>query len=191
MAAFEGSLDRDWVRWRGSFFWASGDGDLSDETARGFDMIQDNPNFAGGPFQFWTQQTTALGGPFGLLKNKFSLLPNLRNKFNDRANFVNPGLLLWNLGGDFRVTPKLRLVSNLSYMRFASAGLLQQLRGDPGINGGVGTDVSVGAKYRPYENENLFIVAGAAVMFPHGGYARMIGSTRPLVSPTVAIQFAF
>jgi hypothetical protein len=191
MAAFEGSVDKDWARWRGSFFYASGDGDLTDDRATGFDMIQDNPNFAGGPFQFWTQQTTLVGGAVGILKNKFSLLPNLRNKFNDRSNFVNPGLLLWNVGGDFRVTPKLKVVTNLSYMRFARAGLLQQITGDPGINGGIGTDVSVGAKFRPFENENLFLVTGAAVLFPQGGYARMIGSTRPLVSPTFAFQVAF
>jgi hypothetical protein len=191
MAAFEGSLDRDWVRWRGSFFFASGDGDVGDGTARGFDMIQDNPNFAGGPFQFWTQQATVVGGAAGLLKNKFSLLPNLRNKFNDRANFVNPGLLLWNAGADFRVTPKLKLVTNLSYLRFANTGALEQITGRPDLGSGIGTDLSVGAKFRPFLNENLFFVYGAAVMFPHGGYARLIGSTRPLVSPTFAFQVAF
>ncbi len=192
MAAFEGSVDRDWKRWRASFFYASGDGDLNDDRATGFDMIQDNPNFAGGPFQFWTQQTTQVGGAVGILKNKFSLLPNLRNKFNDRSNFVNPGLLMWNVGGDFRVTPKLKVVTNLSYLRFARAGLLRQITGDPGLgDGGIGTDLSFGAKFRPFENENLFLVTGAAVLFPHGGYARMIGSTRPLFSPTFAFQVAF
>ncbi|HYE13555.1 MAG TPA: hypothetical protein VD968_03830 [Pyrinomonadaceae bacterium] len=191
MAAFEGSIDRDWARWRGSFFFASGDGDITDGSARGFDMIQDNPNFAGGPFQFWSQQATAVGGGLGLLKNKFSLLPNLRNKFNDRANFVNPGLLLWNFGGDFRVTPKMKVITNLSYLRFARPNSLRQLTGDSGIDGGIGTDLSAGVKFRPFLNENLFIVAGGAVLFPHGGYARMIGSTRPLFSPTFAFQVAF
>jgi hypothetical protein len=191
MAAFEGSIDKDWVRWRGSFFFASGDGDATDGRATGFDMIQDNPNFAGGPFQFWTQQGTVVGGAVGILKNKFSLLPNLRNKFNDRSNFVNPGLLLWNFGADLRVTPKLKVVTNLSYLRFARAGLLQQIRGDAGLDAGIGTDLSFGAKFRPFENENLFLVTGAAILFPHGGYARMIGSTRPLVSPTFAFQVAF
>ena len=191
MAAFEGSIDKDWVRWRGSFFFASGDGDATDGRATGFDMIQDNPNFAGGPFQFWTQQGTVVGGAVGILKNKFSLLPNLRNKFNNRSNFVNPGLLLWNFGADLRVTPKLKVLTNLSYMRFARAGLLQQITSDPGLESGIGTDLSFGAKFRPFENENLFLVTGAAVLFPHGGYARMIGSTRPLVSPTFAFQVAF
>ncbi|MDT7779902.1 MAG: hypothetical protein QOC99_2414 [Acidobacteriota bacterium] len=191
MGAFEASVDRDWVRWRGSFFYASGDGNLNDDRATGFDMIQDNPNFAGGPFQFWTQQQTVVGSGIGTLKNKFSLLPNLRNKFNDRANFVNPGLLLWNIGGDFRVTPKLKMVTNLSYLRFARAGLLRQITGDNGLGSGIGTDLSVGAKFRPFENENMFFVTGAAILFPQGGYGRLIGSTRPLVSPTFAFQVAF
>jgi hypothetical protein len=191
MAAFEASVDRDWVRWRASFFYASGDGNLNDNKATGFDAIQDNPNFAGGPFQFWTQQQTVVGGRVGFLKNKFSLLPDLRDKFDNRANFVNPGLWLWNFGADLRVTPKLKVVTNLSYLRFAQAGLLRQIALDPGISGGIGTDLSVGAKFRPFENENLFIVTGAAVLFPQGGYARLIGSTRPLVSPTFAFQVAF
>jgi hypothetical protein len=191
MAAFEGSVDKDWVRWRGSFFFASGDGNLNDGRATGFDMIQDNPNFAGGPFQFWTQQQTVVGGAVGILKNKFSLLPNLRNKFNNRSNFVNPGLLLWNFGADLRVTPKLKMVTNISYLRFARAGLLRQITGDQGIGSGIGTDLSVGTKFRPFENENMFFVAGVAVLFPQGGYGRMIGSTRPLVSPTFAFQVAF
>jgi hypothetical protein len=191
MGAFEAALDRDWVRWRGSFFYGSGDGNLNDDHANGFDMIQDNPNFAGGPFQFWTQQQTVVGSGIGFLKNKFSLIPNLRNKFNNRSNFVNPGLLLWNFGADMRVTPKLKMVTNLSYLRFARAGLLRQITHDNGIDGGIGTDLSVGAKYRPFENENLFLVTGAAVLFPHGGYARLLGSTRPLFSPTFAFQVAF
>jgi hypothetical protein len=164
MGAFEAALDRDWVRWRGSFFFASGDGNPSDGTARGFDMIQDNPNFAGGPFQFWTQQTTAVGGGIGVLKNKFSLLPNLRNKFTNRANFVNPGLFMLNAGADFRVTPKLKVVSNLAYLRFARSNVLRQLTGYPGIDSGVGLDLGVGAKFRPFQNENFFIVGGAAVL---------------------------
>lgn len=191
MGAFEAALDRDWVRWRGSFFYASGDGNLNDDKATGFDMIQDNPNFAGGPFQFWTQQQTVIGGRIGFLKNKFSLLPDLRNKFDNRSNFVNPGLLLFNFGADLKVTPKLKMVTNLSYLRFARAGLLRQIALDNGIGSGIGTDLSVGAKFRPFENENLFIVTGAAVLFPQGGYAHMIGSTRPLVSPTFAFQVAF
>ena len=191
MAALEVSRDSDWLRYRASFFFASGDKDLNDDKANGFDMISDNPNFAGGGFQFWTQQATVLGGGRGILTNKFSLLANLRNKFTQRSNFVNPGLLLVNLGADFRLTPKFKTVTNLSYVRFARANVLRQLTGDPGIDNRIGADLSVGLKFRPFLNENVTYVIGFSALFPQGGYARLIGSTRPLVSPTFAVQFAF
>lgn len=191
MAALEVSRDSDWLRYRGSFFFASGDKDLSDGKASGFDMIFDNPNFAGGGFQFWTQQATLLGGGRGILTNKFSLLANLRNKFTQRSNFVNPGLLLLNLGADFRLTPKFKTVTNLSYLRFARANVLRQLTNDPGIDNRIGADLSVGLKFRPFLNENMASVVGVSALFPQGGYARLINSTRPLVSPTFAVQFAF
>jgi hypothetical protein len=191
MAALELSRDRDWLRYRGSFFFASGDKDLNDDKANGFDMISDNPNFAGGGFQFWTQQATVLGGGRGILTNKFSLLANLRNKFTQRSNFVNPGLLLVNIGADFRLTPKFKAVTNLSYLRFARAGVLRQLTNDPLIDNRIGADLSVGIKFRPFLNENMAYVVGVSALFPQGGYARLINSSRPLVSPTFAVQFAF
>jgi len=191
MAALEVSRDSDWLRYRSSFFFASGDKDLNDGKANGFDMITDNPNFAGGGFQFWTQQATVLGGGRGILTNKFSLLANLRNKFTQRSNFVNPGLLLVNVGADLRLTPKLKTVTNLSYLRFARADVLRQLTNDSGIDNRIGADLSVGIKFRPLLNENFAYVVGVSALFPRGGYARLIGSTRPLVSPTFAVQFAF
>ena len=51
MAAAEVSLDKNWIRYRTSVFYASGDRNPMGGTARGFDAIFDNPNFAGGFFQ--------------------------------------------------------------------------------------------------------------------------------------------
>jgi hypothetical protein len=47
MFAQEFSYDVDYVRFRGSFFWASGDSNPYDSVGTGFDSIFDNPNFAG------------------------------------------------------------------------------------------------------------------------------------------------
>ena len=49
----EVSMDLDWLRPRLSGFWASGDRNPQDRFARGFDMIFDNPNFAGGGFSYF------------------------------------------------------------------------------------------------------------------------------------------
>ena len=56
MAALELSIDKDWMRYKVSGFYQSGDGDPGDGKGRGFDSIFDNVNFAGGPFSFFVHQ---------------------------------------------------------------------------------------------------------------------------------------
>ncbi len=56
MAAVELSYDRDWIRYRVSTFYTSGDANPRDGRARGFDSIEDLPNFAGGLFSFWNRE---------------------------------------------------------------------------------------------------------------------------------------
>ena len=114
MAAVELSYDRDWVRFRSSFFFASGDSNPFDHHATGFDTIIDDPNFAGGGFSYWDRQQIKLLGVN--LVQGFSLVPDLRSsKIQGQPNFVNPGLYLGNVGADFDVTPKLRLISNVEF----------------------------------------------------------------------------
>jgi len=190
MAALEISRDADWLRYRGSLFYASGD-DGSDPTkGTGFDSITDNPNLAGGQFMFWTQQATK--APIvGLVSQKFSLLPNLRDKFTQRANFVNPGLVLVNGGVDLRVAPQLKLVTNVSYLKFADAAILQKLANNKGFEDNtIGLDISAGAKYRPFTNENMFVVLGFSTLMPKGGFATAVGSGA-LYSFVTAIQLAY
>ena len=60
--SIELSYDQDWIRYRASFAYASGDHDPTDGNANGFDSIFDNPNFAGGGLNFFTRQAIALTG---------------------------------------------------------------------------------------------------------------------------------
>src|SRR5207245_11585292 len=53
MAAIELSIDKDWLRFKLSGFFASGDSDPRDSHATGFDTILDRPFFIGGPFSFY------------------------------------------------------------------------------------------------------------------------------------------
>src|SRR2546423_9919983 len=53
MAAVEASLDKDFLRYRASIFWAQGDKNPTDGKATAFDSIFDDPNFSGGQFSFW------------------------------------------------------------------------------------------------------------------------------------------
>ncbi len=117
MSAIEGSYDRDWVRYRLSFFYASGDGNVNNTHATGFDTILDEPNFAGGQFSFWNRQQISLQGVN--LMQRLSLVPDLRSsKIQGQANFVNPGLILPTFGMDFDVTPKLKLITNYNLVWF-------------------------------------------------------------------------
>jgi hypothetical protein len=88
-------------------------------TAHGFDTIVDETNFAGGAFSFFDQEGIRLIGTGVALTNPGSLLVSLRsNKEEGQANFVNPGIYIFNAGADFNVTPKLKAFVNGNYLRF-------------------------------------------------------------------------
>jgi hypothetical protein len=194
MGALELSHDADARRDRLSFFYASGDSG-SGSTAGGFDSVADNPELAGGQFSFWTQQ--AINIPTGattkvLLTQKFSLLPDLRDKFSQRSNFLNPGLMLVNGGIDFRLMPQLKLVTNVSYLRFANVATLQALTSAATFpDGTIGIDANAGFKWRPFLNENLFLIGGLGVLKPQGGLATALGNSSLLYSFFTTFQLAF
>ena len=62
MVAVELSYDRDWIRYRLSTFYTSGDNGAQGGNARGFDSIVDLPSFAGGIFSFWNREGIRLTG---------------------------------------------------------------------------------------------------------------------------------
>jgi hypothetical protein len=177
MAAAELSYDRDYVRFRTSFFWASGDDDPRDRRAEGFDSIFDNPNFAGGQFSYWQRQAVKL---FGVnLVNRESLVPDLRSsKIEGQSNFVNPGLLLFNLGVDADVTPKLKLITNANFLWFDHTDVLQQFVFQNDIQQHIGTDLSVGIEYRPFLNNNVIVTGGFATLLPGDGFRDLYNGIR-------------
>ena len=171
MASLELSLDHDWIRYKGSFFWASGDGNVGDGEARGFDTILDNPNFTGGPFSYYVRQGFNLGGTQVALKQPGSLVPSLRtSKTEGQASFVNPGVFIFSLGADFDVTPKVRSFLNFNYIRFQETEPLKVALLQDAIRHELGFDFSLGFQYRPLLTENLVITAGFGVLLPGAGY---------------------
>ncbi len=169
MAALELSYDQDWLRFRTSFFWSSGDRDINNRHATGFDTIDDNPNFAGGDFSYWQRQQLQL---FGVnLVQRMSLVPDLRSsKFQGQANFVNPGLYLGNFGVDMELTPKLRLINNVNLLWFDTVAPLQQLLYQDHLNHFIGVDLSSGLEYRPLLSNNMIFRAGIAMLVPGQGF---------------------
>jgi len=185
MFALELSYDRDWIRFRSSYFFASGDDDVFDGEGKGFDTIFDNPNFAGGQFSYWQRQTIKL---FGVnLTNRMSLVPDLRSsKFQGQTNFVNPGLHLFNLGYDAELTPKLRSINNLNFLWFDQTEVLEQFVFQSDISPFIGADLSSGIEYRPLLNNNIIFVGGISLLVPGPGfndlYAPLGGQANTLVA---------
>ena len=170
-AALELSYDRDWVRYKASFVYASGDSKADDGKATGFDTILDNPNFVGGPFSYYVRQGFNFGGTAVGLKQGGSLVPNLRtSKAQGQANFVNPGIYLWGLGTDMDVTPKLKAFVNLNYIRFAETDPLRTALLTDKIDRELGLDLSLGLQYRPFLTDNVILSAGWGVLLPGRGY---------------------
>jgi hypothetical protein len=194
MAAVELSYDEDWVRFRTSFFWASGDKNPYNSHATGFDAIFDNPNFAGGEFSFWQRQAIRLLGVN--LVNRESLLPDLRSsKIEGQSNFVNPGLLLLNFGVDLELTPKLRMINNVNFLWFDETAVLEQFLFDGSIRHFIGVDLSTGFEYRPLLSNNVIITLGLSALLPGRGfrdiYDRIDGDVEPLLAGFLQLNLTF
>ncbi len=171
MGAVEASIDRDWLRFRGSVFFASGDDDPTDEKAKGFDAIFDDPNFAGGQFSYWSRQGVKLVSTDIGLTQPNSLLPSLRSsKIEGQANFVNPGIFIFNVGVDAEVTQTVKAIFNANYLRFHKTQPLEYVLFQPNVRREIGYDLSLGVIYRPFLINNLTFTFGGNVLLPGKGF---------------------
>ncbi len=188
MAALELSYDQDWIRYKASAFYASGEHNTRSSTATGFDTVVDNPNFTGGPFSYWVRQGFNLGGTSVNLKQDNSLVPDLRtSKTEGQANFVNPGVYIFSTGTEMDLTPKLRSFLNLNYIRFVDTNPLKTALLTDKIDDEVGWDLSLGFQYRPLLTDNVIISAGFGALLPGRGYRdiyRTITQPVPGFTPT-------
>jgi hypothetical protein len=168
-AAVELSYDRDWMRFRTSFLYASGDSNINNGHATGFDSILDAQVFAGGIFSYLQRQAIPI---FGVnLVNLGSFLPDLRSsKIQGQSNFVNPGEVLFNIGQDMDLTPKLKMVNNINFVQFAQTNVLQQFLFAGHIHHSIGTEPSSGFEYRPFLNDAVVLVTGVAALLPGLGF---------------------
>ena len=179
-AAGELSRDFDWLRIRATGVFASGDRDPFDGKATGFDAILENPQIAGSDTSFWIRQAVPLIGGGGVaLSGRNGLLPSLRSsKDEGQSNFVNPGLLLLGIGADADLTPQLRVIGNLSRLRFVDTSSLSVLRNQSGISCDIGLDVSAALQYRPFMSQNVVLNASVAALIPGAGLRQLYDENR-------------
>ncbi|MEM1053142.1 MAG: hypothetical protein AAGI28_13715 [Pseudomonadota bacterium] len=171
-AAAELSYDRDWIRFRLSGLYQSGDGEPFNDKQTGFDAIFENPVFAGADTSYWIRQTLpfAGGGRVISINGRNGILNTLRSsKEQGQSNFLNPGLWLVGLGADFDLTPEFRLSTNANHLWFENTATLENFRIEGSIPTEIGYDLSASAIYRPKANQNIvFRLSGAALISGRG-----------------------
>jgi hypothetical protein len=170
-AAAEPSIDFDWIRFRLSALYASGDNNPQGGRATGFDAIFENPQFAGADTSYWIRQGIPFigGGGVGLTQSNGVLADLRSSKDEGQSNFTNPGLELIGLGADFDILPELRLSTNANYLRFVTTAPLQFLRNQPNIPNDIGYDLSVALTYRPFDTQNIVLRGSGAALLPGKG----------------------
>ena len=194
LIALELSRDQDWMRYRISFLYASGDKHphgAGSGTARGFDSIVDNESFAGGEFSFFNRESIKLTSTGVALNSQDSFLPDLvSEKDEGQSNFVNPGLALFNAGADAKLTQRIKLISNVSYLRFMRTEPLEFLLFQKPIQHSIGVDSSLGVIWRPLLSDNIVVKAGFSDLAPGKGL-REINQSKVLLSAFGTIRFQF
>ncbi len=168
-AAAEASIDRDWLRYRLSALYQSGDGDPDDDLATGYDAIAENPIFAGADTAYWSRQSLPFAGG-RRLSSRNGLLNGLRSTADaPTANFENPGLLLAGLGSDADLTPTLRLSTNVNHLWFERTATLSRLANTRVASNDIGWDLSCAAIWRPFFTQNVVLRLSGAWLIPGDG----------------------
>ncbi|KHK91391.1 hypothetical protein LK12_11090 [Novosphingobium malaysiense] len=171
--AAELSYDHDWMRFRLSGLFASGDHDPYDGKETGFDAVFENPIFAGADTSYWIRQTIpfAGGGRVIGVNGRNGILNSLRSsKEQGQSNFNNPGTMLLGAGADFDLTPELRVSSNANHLWFENTATLQTLRNEGSIPNDIGWDLSMAAIWRPKATQNIVMRLSAAALLPGRGF---------------------
>lgn len=170
--AAELSYDRDWMRFRLSGLYASGDGNPYDDKEGGFDAIFENPIFAGADTSYWIRQSIPFAGGARAvnLSGRNGILNDLRSsKEQGQSNFNNPGTVLVGVGADFDLTPRWRLTANANHLWFANTATLQALRNEGSIPRDIGWDLSIATVWRPKASQNIVLRLSGAMLASGSG----------------------
>lgn len=187
MAAAELTYDKDFLRFRGSVFYAQGDKNPTDNRASGFDAILDDPNFIGGQFSFWNRQGIRLTQTGLALVEPNSVLPSLRSsKIQGQANFVNPGITIYNAGVDVEITQRIKAIFNANYLKFNHTEPLEYVLFQNHIRHEIGQDYSIGVAYRPLLINNITMTFGASTLRPGRGFRDIYTDQTRNCPPNVA-----
>ncbi len=176
MAALELSHSPEWIRFRSSFLFASGDNNVDDgkggasmppSTTRN-SRAASSASGCGSRSSCWAPTSRTCSPSY----------PDLRasNKFQSQANFVSPGLQLYNVGVDFELTQRTRLITNCNFLFFDTTETLSALVFQDNISRSIGTDLSMGVEHRPLLNNNCILRSGVSGLLPGNGFKQLYGN---------------
>ncbi len=195
--ALELSYDLDWMRFRLSGLYQSGDSDPFDDKETGFDAIFENPVFAGADTSYWIRQTIpfAGGGRVISVNGRNGILNSLRSsKEQGQSNFNNPGLVLLGAGADFDLSPEVRVSANANHLWFDDTATLETLRVEGSIPEDIGWDLSASAIWRPKATQNIVTRLSAAALISGDGFRDLfdnLDQNRTYVSVLANVTLAY
>ncbi len=161
----------DWLRPNVTLIYATGDDDTSDNTANGFDAINDNVGLLSGPFGYLVAENIRFLEHTILRANSF--LPSSR--VGGASNYSNPGAFILAAGIDMAWTPKLETNFDLIWYNLATSRIF--INGeDRSIARGFGAEAALAVKYRPYLNDNLILQAATSLFQPFDGADELFGN---------------
>jgi hypothetical protein len=191
--AWTGLLDvqypLDFWNLRFGYMYASGDSNPADRRDTGFDAISDGVVLFGGPLSYWVGENIKFGPGDFVRAN--SLFPSFRG-VNAAANYINPGMHIFNGGVDAILSPRWQTSVNVSYLRFAETGSYTNRVVILDHDGAVETNVFV--RWKPFLsqlNENIVFDTGFSVLFPLQGVRGAFQSDRTVFSTFTAFRFIF
>ncbi|MBM4440076.1 MAG: hypothetical protein FJ027_06630 [Candidatus Rokubacteria bacterium] len=168
--------------------YATGDHDVQDRHAGGFDSVFDNTAFAGGQFSYLFGEKIQLGATTVLRGN--SVFPSLRGA-NATSQYVNPGVFAINPGIDMALTPKTTFEANYAYVRFDKTEPLRAAAGNRDVSNVVGHELNAGVAWRPLLNEQVILFAGGAVFLPGQGIKDTFNNDDPVYKTIVRLVLTF
>ena len=73
------------------------------------------------------------------------------------------------------MTPKLKLINNISFLQFDNPAVLETLRQDGSFGRDIGFDFSSGLLYRPFLNNNVQLRLGTSALVVRDGFENLFG----------------
>jgi len=152
MAALEASIDKDFLRFKGSFFLGAGRFEIR-QTIRqpGLMRSLDDPNFVGRPVfilerQWYSIDATGLG-----LVQPNSILPSLRSsKTQGRQTLSIPEFIFTTPASNVELTQRIKTVSMLTTCAYHRTERSSMCCFKNHIRHDIGWDYSLGVAYRPF-----------------------------------------